>query len=134
MFDDFDDRAGLGVDRPADEADRAAGRRISCPTLVLWTTGDDMQQLYGDVLSVWAPWAPHLRGGPIESGHHIAEEAPDELVAELVPFLAGPSTGAIPAVQRDGGERGGCETRVSPRPASPLPAQAERTVRGPRTG
>lgn len=91
MVEDY--RAGLGVDRAADEADRAAGRRISCPTLVLWTTGDDMQQLYGDVLGVWAPWAPHLRGGPIESGHHVAEEAPDELVAELVPFLAGPSTG-----------------------------------------
>ena len=27
-------------------------------------------------------------GGRIDSGHHVAEEAPEELVAALVPFLA----------------------------------------------
>ena len=35
MLEDY--RAGLGVDRAHDEADRAAGRRITCPTLVLWS-------------------------------------------------------------------------------------------------
>jgi haloacetate dehalogenase len=30
---------------------------------------------------------PLRGGGPIDSGHHVAEEAPDELVAALVPFL-----------------------------------------------
>jgi hypothetical protein len=32
-------RAGLGLDRAADEADRAAGRHITCPTLVLCRSG-----------------------------------------------------------------------------------------------
>jgi haloacetate dehalogenase len=30
-------RAGLGPDRQADKDDRAAGRQISCPTMMLWS-------------------------------------------------------------------------------------------------
>jgi haloacetate dehalogenase len=88
MLEDY--RAGLGVDRAADNADRAAGHRIACPTLVLWSTRDDMELLYGDVLGVWRPWIrPNvsLRGRPIDSGHHMAEDAPEVLAAELVAFL-----------------------------------------------
>jgi haloacetate dehalogenase len=87
MVEDY--RAGLGLDRAADDADRAAGRTVGCPTLVLWSTRDDLVDLYGDVLAVWAPWAPDLRGSPIESGHHMAEEAPEELAAALAAFLGG---------------------------------------------
>jgi haloacetate dehalogenase len=46
-----------------------------------------MADLYGDVLGVWRPWAPDLRGGVIESGHHMAEEAPDQLTRALLDFL-----------------------------------------------
>ncbi|MBA2530029.1 MAG: alpha/beta hydrolase [Euzebyales bacterium] len=90
MLEDY--RAGLGVDRAADEADRAAGRRITCPTLVLWSAGDDLEQLYGDVVAVWRPWTTDLRGGPIDSGHHMAEDAPDELATQIGAFLT-----AVPA-------------------------------------
>jgi len=86
MCEDY--RAGLGPDRAADDADRAAGRTLSCPTRVLWTTRDDMEELYGDVLAVWRPWADDVTGAPVESGHHVAEEAPGPLaeqIAALVP-------------------------------------------------
>jgi haloacetate dehalogenase len=86
MLEDY--RAGLGVDREHEEADRRAGRTVGCPTLVLWSSDDDMQDLYGDPLAVWRPWADDLRGHPIESGHHTAEENPDELTAALHRFLA----------------------------------------------
>ena len=87
MLEDY--RAGLGVDRAADDADRAAGRRIGCPTLVLWSSRDDLEYLYGDPLAIWADWTTDLRGGgPVESGHHMAEDAPVELAAALIPFLA----------------------------------------------
>ncbi|HEY6749594.1 MAG TPA: alpha/beta hydrolase [Mycobacteriales bacterium] len=86
MCEDY--RAGLGPDRAADDADRAAGRRIGCPTLVLWSRHDDMADLYGDVLAVWRPWTGDLRGGEIDSGHHMAEEAPDQLAAALRDFLS----------------------------------------------
>ena len=88
MIEDY--RAGLGVDRAAEEADRAAGRRVTCPILVLWSARDDLEQLHGDPRLIWAGWATDLRGGgPIDSGHHMAEEAPEELAAALVPFLSG---------------------------------------------
>jgi haloacetate dehalogenase len=92
MLEDY--RAGLGVDREADDADRAAGRRLACPTLVAWSTGDDMEELYGDVLAAWRPWmATDVRGVTIRSGHHMAEQAPDEVAAALTNFL-GPRTPA----------------------------------------
>jgi haloacetate dehalogenase len=85
MLEDY--RAGLGVDRDHEEADRRAGRTIRCPTLVLWSTGDDMEELYGDPLAVWRTWADDLHGQPIDSGHHIAEENPGDLTAALHRFL-----------------------------------------------
>lgn len=86
MCEDY--RAGLGIDRQHDDADRQAGRRITCPLLVLWAKQDDLEDLYGDVLGVWRPWAENLHGGPINSGHHMAEEVPNELAARLRSFLA----------------------------------------------
>ena len=56
-----------------------------------WCCGpaaDDLAYLYGDVLGVWRAWADDLRGGEIDSGHHMAEEAPEQLAAALHGFLA----------------------------------------------
>ena len=79
-----DYRAGLGVDRLADEADMAAFRKLACPTLVLWASLDD---LHGDRLSIWQAWADDLRGHEIETGHHMAEEIPEQRAEELRVFL-----------------------------------------------
>ena len=88
MLEDY--RAGLGLDRSHDEADRRAGRRLSCPLLVLWALKDDLEDLYGDVLAVWKPWtAASLEGQGLDCGHHMAEEAPEELAAALLAFLPG---------------------------------------------
>ena len=86
MLEDY--RAGLGLDRAHDEADRAAGRRVRCPTLVVWAARDDLGELYGDPLAVWADWAPDRRGRAIDCGHHMAEEAPAELAGLLLEFTA----------------------------------------------
>jgi haloacetate dehalogenase len=66
MCEDY--RAGPGIDRANDDADRAAGRRIACPLLVLWATKDDLGDLYGDDLGVWRGWAGDLRGGELDCG------------------------------------------------------------------
>ncbi|WP_221353730.1 alpha/beta fold hydrolase [Streptomyces beigongshangae] len=87
MLEDY--RAGLTVDRRHEEADRAAGRRIECPALVLWSLRDDLEDLYGDPLRIWADWAPGVRGHGVDSGHHVAEEAPEELAASLSDFFHG---------------------------------------------
>jgi haloacetate dehalogenase len=85
MCEDY--RAGLGLDRAHDDADRRAGRRLACPLLVLWAARDDLEELYGDVLGVWRNWADDLRGHGLDCGHHLSEEAPEELAAELRGFL-----------------------------------------------
>lgn len=85
MLEDY--RAGLGIDREHEEADRRAERKVRCPTLFLWSTGDDMEDLYGDPLAIWTLWADDVRGLPIESGHHMAEDNPVALAAALSDFL-----------------------------------------------
>jgi haloacetate dehalogenase len=86
MCEDY--RAGLGVDRAADDADRNAGRKITSPLLVLWGIRDDLADLYdNDVLGVWEPWATDLSGHGLDSAHHIAEEAPQELTHALLTFF-----------------------------------------------
>jgi len=73
------------------QADRAAGHTISCPTTVAWSTLDDMETLYGDPLQVWRPWTTTLAGRSIHSGHHMAEQVPNEL-ADLSLEALSPST------------------------------------------
>jgi haloacetate dehalogenase len=85
MLEDY--RAGLGIDREHDLLDRSAGRKITCPTLFLWSSRDDMELLYGDPLAVWQAWASDLRGGAIEAGHHMAEENPLAVADSLINFI-----------------------------------------------
>ncbi|MFI7387263.1 alpha/beta fold hydrolase [Streptomyces sp. NPDC049813] len=89
MLEDY--RAGLTVDRRHEEADRAAGTRITCPTLVLWSLQDDLEELYGDPRVIWRRWADDVRGHGIDAGHHVAELAPGELAAAIGGFLQGPA-------------------------------------------
>ncbi|MGK5447802.1 alpha/beta fold hydrolase [Streptomyces radiopugnans] len=86
MLEDY--RAGLTVDRRHEEADRAAGRRITCPVLVLWSEKDDLGDLYPDIPGIWRAWADDVTCGTIDSGHHMAEEAPEQLAGALRDFLA----------------------------------------------
>ena len=88
MMEDY--RAGLGIDRACDDDDRRAGRKISCPVLFLWAAKDDLEDLYGNPLEIWRDWAEDVRGRAIGCGHHIAEEAPEELAAELLNFFGKP--------------------------------------------
>jgi haloacetate dehalogenase len=86
MCEDY--RAGLGIDRRHDEVDRAAGRRVGCPTLLLESARDDLD-LHGDPCAIWEPWLRlPLAHRVVDSGHHQAEEAPEEVAAALLEFLA----------------------------------------------
>ncbi|MEU6443721.1 alpha/beta hydrolase [Streptomyces sp. NPDC047046] len=87
MLEDY--RAGLTVDARDERADKAAGRRVRCPVLALWSLRDDLEELHGDPVRIWREWADDVRGHGIDSGHHVAEEAPDTLAADLAAFFAG---------------------------------------------
>lgn len=81
-----DFRAGAGVDRELDLADRASGEKIVVPTLALWGAASFSGQ--GEaLLAQWREWAEDLRGVEIDSGHYLAEEAPEATLAALDLFL-----------------------------------------------
>jgi len=83
-----DYRAGFTADRLADEADHAAGKRISCPTL--WIAGEKgIPSETKDRGDPWTNWCLDVRGQPIDSGHFVAEENPQSTLQLLVPFLEG---------------------------------------------
>ena len=86
MLEDY--RAGLTIDRQHEEADRVAGNRLRPPLLVLWAQRDDLEDFYGDPLVIWRDWADDVRGHSIDSGHHMAEEAPNALAALLGDFFS----------------------------------------------
>jgi haloacetate dehalogenase len=86
MVEDY--RAGLGIDREHDEADRAAGRQVQCPALLLEAIDDDID-VHGDPVAIWRPWvAGRLEHRRIPSEHHQAEQAPEEVAEALLEFLA----------------------------------------------
>jgi haloacetate dehalogenase len=86
MCEDY--RAGLRIDRAHEEADRTAGRRITCPMLFLQSAGDDID-IHGDPVAIWQPWvAGPLSATTIDSGHHQAEESPTKVAEALAEFLA----------------------------------------------
>jgi haloacetate dehalogenase len=60
---------------------------VRCPTLVAWSLHDDLEDLWGDPVAIWRDWSEDVRGATIDSGHHMAEEAPDQLAAALLDFL-----------------------------------------------
>lgn len=80
-------RAGLSHDIFHDREDRAAGRQIACPTLVVWGT-EGVVGRHFDVPAVWTAWAPGSRFAPLPCGHFIPEEQPEAVVALLSAFLA----------------------------------------------
>ncbi|WP_092545307.1 alpha/beta fold hydrolase [Actinoplanes derwentensis] len=85
MCEDY--RAGLRVDREHEEADRAAGRQVECPMLLLESEHDDLD-LHGDPAKIWAPWLVRpLRHRVVDSGHHQAEERPVEVADAIGDFL-----------------------------------------------
>ena len=55
--------------------------------MMFWSTRDDMEEIYGNPLDVWRPWCPQIVGHGIDSTHHIAENAPEDLVRSLRSFL-----------------------------------------------
>ncbi len=84
MCEDY--RAGATIDFALDEADRG-NRRIACPVLALWGRRGQLEAWY-DVLAVWRDWAGDVRGRALDCGHYLAEEAPEEVAAELADFFA----------------------------------------------
>jgi haloacetate dehalogenase len=83
MCEDY--RAAATLDFALDEADRGV-RRIACPVLALWAGRGPLPRWY-DVPEVWRGWADDVHGRAVDAGHYLAEEAPDDVLAELRAFF-----------------------------------------------
>ena len=83
MCEDY--RAGASIDLEHDQQD--LGRRIECPTLVLWGEHGAMHPLY-DVSETWRPHVTTMLGKALPAGHWLPEECPAEVSAALMDFLS----------------------------------------------
>ncbi|GAC1324277.1 MAG: alpha/beta hydrolase [Collimonas sp.] len=81
-----DYRASASVDLDHERRDLAAGRKIQCETLVLWGAQGVIEKCFKP-LQEWQHLASKLSGKALPCGHYIPEEAPDALLAEVVPFF-----------------------------------------------
>jgi len=84
MIEDY--RAALDEDLAMDEADFEAGRKLSCPVLVLWPETDHADNRPAPI-EVWRRWATNVTGSSTRGGHLQPEDAPEQVLASLVPFL-----------------------------------------------
>ncbi len=83
-----DYRAAATIDLVHDRESRDAGARVQCPLLVLWGAKGAIGKWYRP-LEVWRRYAAGpLSGGAVNSGHYLAEEAPEETLSWITPFLA----------------------------------------------
>ena len=81
-----DYRAGATFDLAADEADRDAGKRITCPTAVFWGEKGIPSETESP-LAIWQAWCDDVRGGSVPSGHFLPEEAPGETASAILGFF-----------------------------------------------
>lgn len=83
-------RAAATIDREHDQTDRAAGRRISCPLLVLWSAQGPRGTWYtreSGPVGLWQEWSNNVRGQAIEAGHFFPEEVPEQTAEALGRFF-----------------------------------------------
>jgi haloacetate dehalogenase len=81
-----DYRAGATLDKEALAADKAAGRKLLAPTLVLY--GEAAFPGLGDpLLDAWKEWGDDVTGAAVDSGLYAMEEAPEATLQALDSFL-----------------------------------------------
>jgi haloacetate dehalogenase len=86
MCEDY--RAAATIDLEHDRVSRSAGVKIPCPLLVLWGAKGKIGRWY-DPPAIWRQYcAAEVTGGPVASGHYLAEEAPGEVLAWFDRFFA----------------------------------------------
>lgn len=93
-----DYQASDTTDLANDAEDRAAGRKITCPVLVIWPeerlVADKAGAVEIDAGDVWRRWADEVIAVAATCGHMIPEHAAGEVVRAIQPFLdaAGPES------------------------------------------
>lgn len=85
MCEDY--RAAVTIDLVHDRAAREAGRKVACPMLVMWGAKGKIGNWYAP-LDIWRNYcAAEVSGGPIDTGHYLAEERPQDVAAAFLAFF-----------------------------------------------
>ena len=72
-----------------DTKDFAAGRKITCPALLLWGATGAVGRNHKPA-EVWKDYATDIRGAKaLPCGHYLSEEAPEETYARAARVLLG---------------------------------------------
>jgi haloacetate dehalogenase len=86
MCEDY--RAATTIDLVHDRASRTRREKVQCPLHVLWGQRGKIGAWY-EPLELWRSYrAGPVSGRGIDTGHYLAEEAPDAVIAELRTFFA----------------------------------------------
>ena len=86
MCEDY--RATQGIDLAMDEKDFAAGRKTTCPLLLLWGATGGVGRNHS-AMEIWPRYASNIVAGKaLPCGHYLSEEAPEETYHELRAFFA----------------------------------------------
>jgi haloacetate dehalogenase len=80
-----DYRAGWGIDRMQDEADRGA-KKIEAPLLIVWSEGFSVAR--SEPSKTWSAWAENVEGHEVPGGHFLCEEQPEQVTALLQAFFS----------------------------------------------
>lgn len=81
-----DYRASATIDLEHDQADIDADVKLTCPINVMWGAQGAIEACF-DALAEWRKVATQVEGKALPCGHYIAEEVPDLLLEEALPFL-----------------------------------------------
>ena len=83
-----DYRAAATIDLTHDEVDHRAGRKMAAPALVMWGSRSHTGKFYGgNQLAIWREVAREVTGGPLDTGHYLAEEAPRAVIDAFERFF-----------------------------------------------
>lgn len=96
-----DYRAALDEDLAQDREDAASGRKLRCPVHVLWPSRDwpgaeaepgggsrsGESPTIRNPIAIWSRWADRVTGTPTGGGHLQPEDAWEEVLHALRPFL-----------------------------------------------
>jgi len=84
MCEDY--RAAASIDLVHDQADRAAGRKLTMPLRVLWGEHGLVHKCFQPIED-WKAVAENVSGNTVPCGHYIPEELPKELIHDAQKFF-----------------------------------------------
>jgi haloacetate dehalogenase len=83
-----DYRAAASIDLVHDAEDFKAGRKVACPSLILWGASGGVGRTKPSPGEVWKNYASSIVAAKtVPSGHYLSEEAPVETTAALREFF-----------------------------------------------